>query len=153
MAKPGPKTKPERGEPVTVADEPKPSKMGRPTKYDPVLREKVIDLGKEGKSKAQIAAALEIARNTLDNWAEAHPDFLSALKEAHDLALAWWEDKGQAGIDAGAGNFNATAFIFQVKNRFRAEYRDQQDHNHGVSDELGDLLARIDAAPRKLPTG
>ncbi len=127
-------------------------KMGRPSKYDPAFCEKVLDLGEQGKSKAQIAKAIGVTRPTLDSWAEKHPDFLYALKAAHDLALAWWEDKGQSGLDAGAGNFNATAFIFQMKNRFRADYRDQQDHNHGVSDELGELLARIDAGPRNLPS-
>jgi helix-turn-helix resolvase-like protein len=127
-------------------------KIGRPSKYDPAMCETVLELGEQGKSKAQIAKALGVTRPTLDSWSDKHPDFLYALKAAKDLELAWWEDKGQAGLDAGQGNFNATAFIFQMKNRFRSDYRDQQDHNHGVSDELGELLARIDAGPRNLPS-
>ncbi len=126
---------------------------GQPTKFDPAYCEEVIRLGREGKSKAQIAASIGICRQTLDNWTKAHPEFLDAIKEAQDLALAWWEDKGQAGIDAGQGNFNATAFIFQMKNRFRDDYRDRHDHEHGVTDELGALLERIDGKTRGLPTG
>lgn len=127
-------------------------KMGRPSKYDPAMCETVVELGMQGKSKAQIAAKLQVTRETVDIWAKKHAEFSDAIKVAHDLALAWWEDEGQTGIKAGQGNFNATAFIFQMKNRFRDDYRDQQDHKHGVSDELGELLARIDAGPRGLPT-
>jgi hypothetical protein len=138
---------------VTASEEaPAAKKIGRPSKYDPAMCETVLVLGEQGKSKAQIAKALEVTRETVDIWARKYPDFSDAIKRAHDLALAWWEDAGQAGLTAGQGNFNATAFIFQMKNRFRADYRDQQDHNHGVSDELGELLARIDAGPRNLPT-
>lgn len=104
------------------------AKLGRPSKYDPALCEKVRDLGSKGKSKAQIAAALGISRQTLDTWAALHPDFLDAVKDAHDAALAWWEDQGQDGLSAD--KFNATAFIFQMKNRFRSDYRDKQDHEH-----------------------
>lgn len=156
MAKRGRKTDPKpkkaladvQANPVAEAV---PKKMGRPSKYEPAMCETVVALGDEGKSKAQIAAKLGVIRETVDIWAKKHPEFSDAIKEAQERALAWWEDKGQAGIDAGAGNFNATAFIFQMKNRFRADYRDQQDHNHGVTDELGELLARIDAGPRNLP--
>ena len=42
--------------------------------------------------------------------------------------MAWWEDQGQLGMFQGQ-KFNATAFIFQVKNRFPSVYRDRQEHN------------------------
>ena len=96
--------------------------------------ERVRKLGEQGKSKAQIAKALGVNRETVDIWARKHEAFSDAIKEAHDLALAWWEDKGQAGLDAGAGNFNATAFIFQMKNRFRDDYRDKSEHEHTGKD-------------------
>jgi hypothetical protein len=126
-------------------------KRGRPTDYRPSMCETVIQLGTEGKSKAQIARSLETSRVTLDAWAKRHPDFLYALNRSRELALAWWEDKGQEGIDKGQGSFNATAFIFQMKNRFRDDYRDRHDHEHGVTDALSSLLEKIDAGPRGLP--
>lgn len=119
-------------------------KPGRPTDYDPAYCERVIKLGAEGKSKGQIARSLETSRVTLDAWAKRHPEFLYALTRAKELELALWEDKGQ-------GSFNATAFIFQMKNRFRNDYRDRHDHEHGVTDELSALLEKIDAGPRGLP--
>jgi hypothetical protein len=109
-----------------MSEAPERRPVGRPSEYDPAYCERVMELGRQGKSKAQMAAALGCCRNTLDAWAEAHPEFLSAVKLGQELALAWWEDQGQDGITAE--KFNATAFIFQMKNRFREDYRDKQDH-------------------------
>lgn len=102
--------------------------MARPTEYRQEFCGRVIEMGRKGKSKAQIAAALDVSRQTLDNWAGAHPEFLDAVKDARDLALAWWEDQGQTGLRAE--KFNATAFIFQVKNRFRDDYADRTSLEH-----------------------
>ncbi len=46
--------------------------------------------------------------------------------DAKDLAQAWWEDQGQNGLSMGK-DFNATAFIFQMKNRFSDDYRDRHE--------------------------
>lgn len=93
---------------------------GRPTDYRPEYCEQVIELGRQGKSPAQIAAALDVARATLGNWAEAHPEFLAALTRAYDLSQAWFEDKGQEGL--GVQGFNANLWSKQVSARFRADY-------------------------------
>lgn len=84
----------------------------------------MIALGREGKSRAQIAATLDQARQTLHDWEKAHPAFLDAMKRAHDLALAWWEDQGQQGIWSSpmSRTLNAAAYGLQMRNRFSAEY-------------------------------
>jgi hypothetical protein len=101
---------------------------GRPTDYRPEHCETVIRLGKEGKSKIQIAAKLGVNRCTLDNWAQAHPEFFDAITHARDLALAWWEDQGQKGL--WDKSFNANAFRIQIMNRFPDDYRDKQTLEH-----------------------
>ena len=98
-------------------------KPGRPTDYLPEYCDKVIELGRLGKSKAQIASELDVARMTLDNWANAHPEFLDALTRARDLAQAWFEDMGQNGLLMPG--FNASLWAKQVSCRFRDEYTDQ----------------------------
>ena len=107
-------------------------KLGRPSDYDPEFCDFVLDMGRAGKSKAQMAAGLGISRQTLWKWSETHPEFADALKEASDLALAWWETAGQ--INMTRQGFNATAYIFQMKNRFRDDYADVQHHRHGGAD-------------------
>lgn len=95
---------------------------GRPTIYDPAHCERVIELGREGKSHAQIAAALDVARMTLYEWASRHPEFSDAITRAKDLAQAWFEDRGQAGLSSR--EFNASLWAKQVSCRFREDYTD-----------------------------
>lgn len=149
--KPSPKKSPKRtkaasdGIAPTVMVSAEPKGRGRPTKYDQSFCARVIDLGAQGKSKAQIAADLCVTRETVDIWAKTHRDFSDAIKAAYDLSLAWWENAGQ--FNMTRQGFNATAFIFQMKNRFRDDYKDasvvEQIHRRDVS-ELSDAeLAAI----------
>ena len=102
-------------------------KMGRPSKYDPTMCDRMVELARLGKSKAQIRRDLGIHHSTWAEWSEKHPDFSAAIKESYELSMAYWEDMGMEGIHQGM-RFNATAYIFQVKNRFPREYRDRQEH-------------------------
>lgn len=103
------------------------SERGRPTDYRPEYCDDVIALGREGASKAEMAHALGVSRNTLDNWASANPEFLSAVKEAVSLAQGWWESEGRKAVFGKIQNFNATAFIFTMKNRFPDDWKDKRE--------------------------
>jgi hypothetical protein len=132
-----PKTKAKR--PAKATKPATKRKPGRPTDYSPELCEAVIELGRAGKSRTQIAASLGKAKSTVQEWADKYPEFASALSLAKELEQAWWEDKGQKGLNQGK-SFNATAFIFQMKNRFRADYRDTHEientnKNYMISDK------------------
>lgn len=106
----------------------KKAKTGRPTDYRSEHCARVIELGRLGKSRAQIAADLDISRQTLDNWQTANPEFLEAMTRARDLSLAWWETAGQEGIFERS--FNAQAWGLQVRNRFPEDYRDKHELHH-----------------------
>lgn len=99
--------------------------VGRPTDYRAEYCERVIELGREGKSPAQIAAALDVARATLGLWADAHPEFMAAFTRAKDLSQAWFEDKGQEGLFIPG--FNASLWSKQVSSRFRDDYTERQE--------------------------
>lgn len=101
---------------------------GRPTKYDPAFCERVVELGKEGYSKASIAAELGVVRATLDDWAAEHPEFSDAITRAREFSQGWWETQGREGIWAGS-QFNANAYRLQVMNRFPDDWRDKHDVN------------------------
>jgi hypothetical protein len=62
--------------------------------------------------------------------AKVHPEFADALKDAKERELVWWESIGQQQMVRPTTGFSASAFIFQMKNRFREDYRDVQ-HQHG----------------------
>lgn len=118
------------------------AKVGRPTKYDPAMCETVIASGSEGASKAQMARDLGIDRDTLNEWTKLHSEFSVAVKKAVELSLAWWEDRGREGMMMGQ-RFNATAFIFQVKNRFNSDYADTNTHKHEAGDSFKALWAAL----------
>lgn len=105
---------------------------GRPTKYKPAFCDRVIELASEGASKAEIALDLNICYATFDNWQNYNPEFLEAVKKAERLSQGWWEKKGREATFGGIDGFNATSFIFNMKNRFKADWRDKQEVEHGV---------------------
>ena len=109
---------------------------GAPTKYDPSFCEKVISFGEQGLSKAQMAARLNVHRETLNNWAETHPEFFDAIKKSTDLAQDLWErrfEKGALGIGEEGQQMNPTMMIFLMKNRFPADWREKQTTEHEMN--------------------
>lgn len=76
-----------------------------------------------------MAAALDVAKQTIYNWEKEHDEFLDALTRARELAQAWWEDKGQEGLTAD--RFQPSLWAKQVSCRFPNDYREnkqQVDH-------------------------
>lgn len=98
--------------------------VGRPSEYDPAYCDRVIALGKQGYSRAEIASDLDCSRQTLANWEKEHSEFLDALKRARDESLAWWEQQARKGLTNK--NFNATIWSKSVSGRFPDEpYRER----------------------------
>ncbi len=86
-------------------------------------------LAKEGMGKAEIASNLGVSRETLHEWTKSKPEFSDAIKRAYEEALAWWEREGRKATFGGIKGFNSTSYIFQMKNRFKDDWRDKIDHN------------------------
>lgn len=101
--------------------------MGRPTKYDPTFCDKVIACGEEGDTLAAMAEACDVHRETLNDWIDEHPEFSDAVKRGLQKAQIWWEKKGRVATFGGVEGFNATSYIFQMKNRFKQDWRDKQE--------------------------
>lgn len=118
---------------------------GRPTKYRAEMCKEVVELGKEGASLHEIALQLDIHYDTLNEWRKEKPEFSEAIKKAQANAQGWWEQKGRLATIGQVDNFNATAFIFNMKNRFKEDWRDKQEveNKHDLSDPLSDLFAEI----------
>jgi len=95
---------------------------GRPTSYDPSYCDKVIEWGRLGKSKAWMAAELGVVRMTIDNWADANPEFLDAFNLAMEFSQRWWEDAGQQGMLDN--NISAPIWSRSMAARFPADWRE-----------------------------
>jgi len=107
---------------------------GRPTKYDPAMCEMVIAMGEGGKTLAGMADALDVDRETINNWRAEHPEFSRAVRRGLEKAQAWWEEQGRIATFGAIEGFNATSYIFQMKNRFRDEWNDtiKSEHSGGI---------------------
>lgn len=109
---------------------------GRPTKYREEMCERVVEYGKQGMSLCEMCSNLGIWHDTFDRWRNDKPKFSAAVKEALRESQAWWERKGREATMGGVEGFNATSYIFQMKNRFRKDWRDKHEVAHDVSGEI-----------------
>ena len=116
---------------------------GRPSKYNPAMCETAIESGKIGKTLVGMADDLDIDRGTLNEWMKIHPEFSSAVKEGLRRSQAWWEEQGRLATFGGVDGFNATSYIFQMKNRFRAEWNDTVKSEHSGPDG-GAIVQRVE---------
>ena len=98
---------------------------GRPTKYQPEYCETVIDLGKEGKSLAQMCAHFDVARSTIDQWAEDYSEFSEALSRAKVHMQAKLEEMGFSGLTSK--EFNAPVWKKTMEARFRDDYTERKE--------------------------
>lgn len=124
--------------------------VGRPTLYRPEYCERVIELGREGRSKAQMASRLDVCCNTLDNWAKENPEFLSALTRARDLAKAWWEDKGQDNLTSSV--FQTGLWSRSMAARFPDDYTERQKKEHSGPDGGPVQISRVERVIVRSPT-
>ena len=104
---------------------------GRPSKYDPIFCEVVIDYMKQGFSKLAAAGEIGVCYNTLRAWMDEHPEFLQAVKLGEAVRTCKLE---RDLMDAGSGP-KVTSRIFALKNAAPDEWRDK--HHSEVSGPNG----------------
>ena len=95
---------------------------GRPSLYDPAYCESVIEWGRAGKSLAWMAAEIGVAKQTVQLWMKVHPEFSAAMDCARTVAQRWWEDKGQANIEAAT--FQSAMWSRSMAARFPDDWRE-----------------------------
>jgi transposase len=80
----------------------------------------------EGKSVIQIAAELNVSRDTIYEWQGAYPEFSDSIKKGMAKSEAFWEHILQ-GAASGLVSANSAALIFLLKNRFHWTDRVEQN--------------------------
>lgn len=95
---------------------------GRPSKYDPVFCQQLVDHMAEGASVTSFAAEIDVARSTINEWAEQHEEFSEALTRAKAKCLAWWEKVARSNAQNGTGS--ATMIVFGLKNMGKDDWED-----------------------------
>src|SRR5688572_10998862 len=100
-------------------------KGGRPSKYKPEYPAELSKHFGKGGSYEAFAGVVGVAIQTLYDWEKRHPEFLAAKQEGVSLSQHVWEQIGMAGMTGKISGFNATVWIFNMKNRFG--WRDARD--------------------------
>jgi hypothetical protein len=105
----------------------------------------VIQCGREGMCREEIAAVLDISHATFARWLHEHEDFRDAATRAKELEYAWWLTAGRRGqFQKG---WNAQGWALQMRNRFADRFR-IRDETPGEAPQ--DATGVRDAMERKL---
>jgi hypothetical protein len=110
---------------------------GRPTDYRPEYCEVVKKCLNKGMSIMSIARKLQVSKQTLYDWKDAHPQFLDAVKKGIDFSQGWWEDKGRKNLHCK--DFNHVLWMMNMRNRFRAEWNEKQEEK--IEDKKDEINA------------
>ena len=97
---------------------------GRPTKYRPEYCEALVEHMATGASVASFAAEIDVARSTINEWADQHREFSDALSRGKAKCAAWWERVGRDSAQDGKGN--ATMIVFGLRNMAQEDWQDVQ---------------------------
>jgi len=105
---------------------------GRPTDYKPAYVNEVIDHLGHGYTLASFAGIIGASRQTVYDWADAHPEFLDAIKKGRAKGQHVWEQRLEKQAIDGAGN--TAAIIFAMKNLYQDDWADKIISEHTGKD-------------------
>jgi transposase len=116
----------DKGDVVASAIMPKLStyQIAKSSKYKPEFCEKVVELGEQGLTRAQIAKQLGVGRATLLDWADRHEDFKFAMELSDDMAMAKWEEEGMRGMNDKM--FQGKLYMDMMRFRFPKDYMEKK---------------------------
>lgn len=105
---------------------------GRPTDYRDAYCDEVISHLSEGYTLAAFAGIIGADRQTVYNWADAHPEFFDAIKKGRAKGQHLWEQRLSTQAVAGTGN--TAAIIFAMKNLYQDDWSDKIINEHTGKD-------------------
>lgn len=94
-------------------------------RYDPSVCEKVVQFMKKGYGQDVISAHLGVSTRVFHGWMERHRDFRDAVEEGKRYSQLWWETQGIKAVQGQIKGFNASVWIFCMKNKFG--WREKQE--------------------------
>jgi len=104
-------------------------------KFNPAVHPlQYIELSREGMSKVEIAAVMEVSVGSLQNWSEKYETFYTASEIGDALHEAWWIAQGKDGLNSKS--FNTSLFKFLTSNKLgysdKMETKSTNLNIHGV---------------------
>ena len=106
---------------------------GRPTKYDPKFCEDIIQHFSEGGNIESFAGYINVSKQSIYHWLDAHPEFLDARRIAQGKSAQFYNKIG-IGLMTGKLKGNATAWVMTQKNCFG--WRDRIETSETEADKF-----------------
>lgn len=125
------------------------NKGGRPKKGLDVLprswKKKVVEIGESGGSDVEMRDYLGISDDLWYRFIDEEPEFSRTIREAKRKCQLWWEKTGREGLFMGGKDnpFNATVWVFNMKNRFKWSDRNETTTTVSLSDELKRIADKL----------
>jgi len=137
------------------------TKVGRRTKFNEVLSDRVIELAEQGKTDREIADEIGVSLAALSNWKIVRPEFMESLKVARSFAddlveaslfqraigyshkaIKWFQHEGVSWSEEYIEHYppDTTACIFWLKNRRQDMWRDKFEIKGEVAISLTDAM-------------
>lgn len=98
-----------------------------------------------GYTFSSFAGVAKVSRSTINNWVEKYPQFANAKEFGESLAQKWWEQRGHEGMQGLIKGFNATVWVFAMKNMFGWRDREEKcryffDGKEVTADEMTEIV-------------
>lgn len=108
-------------------------KIGRPSKYEPIYCQEMIEYMGKGFSYEAFAGHIGVSKQTLYTWEKEHSEFLDAKKVARAACQGKLEQLAHD-LVTGRSKGNASMLIFMMKNM--TSWRDDpvMDDEDGIDD-------------------
>ena len=120
---------------------------GRPSKYDPKYCDMIIEHMEGGLSIESFGGVVDVSKSTIYEWIDNFSEFSDSVKTGTEKSRLFWEKAGVKGLfnrsESGVGSesFNTANWIFNMKNRFRDEWRDKQEVDHTTNGESINIIS------------
>lgn len=120
-----------------------------PSKYDPAMCDRMIELGKLGASQKMMWSDIGISKKTAETYSKKYPEFAEALDMALVHAQAYWERELLANVDNK--NYNSRLAEIALRGQFATDYRERMDIKQDVKQtvkidfqkEVSDLIKAL----------
>ena len=127
-------------------------RWNRNTLYEEAFCDLVVEMGQEGSTYAQMCAAMEVSKDTVNNWRKQMPNFDEAVRAGLTASEAYRDAQGQRNIEWADDKGNPQ-FRHQTWATFKDEFKPiiTKEDNEAEANEAADTI--IKSVARRIQKG
>lgn len=111
-----------------------------PVQWNPNMKERILEMMREGALKCEIAAELEIPYSKFLRWRKQYEDFDEIIKLGETFSMAWWSRRGRVNLENP--RFNHMLWYSIMKNAYgygdkpAERYIDAEEWKGGIYEKI-----------------